>query len=78
MYRVIIGYSDSESFENIYTLNINITLRKYIGISKNIWYYGTQEYTKNLNKIRKEYIPDADDNILIECPDNVKNTFFNY
>ncbi|MBQ1276770.1 MAG: hypothetical protein IIY15_06165 [Flavobacteriales bacterium] len=78
MYRVIIGYSDSESFENIYTLNINITLRKYIGISQNLVYVGTRDYTKNLNKIRKEYIPDADDNILIECPDNVKNTFFNY
>ncbi len=75
MYRVIIGYSDSESFENIYTLNINITLRKYIGISKNLWYVGTRDYTKNLNKIRKEYIPDADDNILIECPDYGKNTF---
>ena len=78
MYRVIIGYSDSESFENTYTLNINITLRKYIGISQNLVYVGTRDYTKNLNKIRKEYIPDADDNILIECPDNVKNTFFNY
>ena len=69
MYRVIIVYSDSESFENTYTLNINITLRKYIGISKNLWNVGTPDYTKNLNKIRKEYIPDADDNMLIECPD---------
>ena len=78
MYRVIIGYSDSESFENTYTLNINITLRKYIGISQNLVYVGTRDYTKNLNKIRKDYIPDADDNILIECHDNGKYTFFNY
>ncbi len=72
MYRVIIGYSDSESFENIYTLNINITLRKHIGISK---YINGVGYWDELNRIRKKYIPDADDNMLIECPNTMESTF---